>query len=344
MLRSTSCRVYDNYAESGAGTRNRTRDLMNTTVRVRKGPSPIRLRKLKCMNSIITAKALSIRHAYAGRSWFYNFRALPNCLPEVACEKVAAKLLERYSCLTQTWDSEKNSEWLCRIYMSAKMIMSATLQLNAMTYGQERNLRLVSPYLAYYSMLSLLRSIVYTLPEQGWDGGKLFMISHAKAINLAADAIAGIDKEVAAAIKDKALELKAARELISYRSPSSGDANIPDFDEIEEIAILLAEVAQFNSELLEASVLKNATPSSFELLEKYIVDLSKITIEKSVFVDQEDRYRLRYLRRKYPLPPNLLHIMTEGHVEDFFGAWASREGEEDIFDPDKNWRLIFDIP
>jgi hypothetical protein len=106
----------------------------------------------------------------------------------------------------------------------------------------------------------------------------------------------------------------------------------------------MAEVAQFNSEILESSIIKKADNSSFEFLHKYIEDLSSITIEDVEFFDREDAYRLDYLRRKYPRPPNVLHIMTQGHVEDFFGAWLPKDEIEGAFDPDENWGVIFDIP
>jgi hypothetical protein len=142
------------------------------------------------------------------------------------------------------------------------------------------------------------------------------------------------------------LKVKAYRELISYRSPSSGDENIDSIAEVESIAILLCEVAQFNSELLESSILNNADQKTFVFAEKYLSDLSRCEIEGELFFDREDAYRSGYLKRKYPVAPNILHTMTEGHVEDFFGAWLSKEESEkdEVFDPDKNWQLIFDIP
>jgi hypothetical protein len=36
--------------------------------------------------------------------------------------------------------------------------------------------------------------------------------------------------------------------------------------------------------------------------------------------------------------------MSEGHVEDFFGSWCAEEDTDaDIFDPDDNWYIIFDV-
>ena len=48
--------------------------------------------------------------------------------------------------------------------------------------------------------------------------------------------------------------------------------------------------------------------------------------------------------RKHPMPTNILHMMSEGHVEDFFGSWLDQEDSEDGFNPDENWRILFDVP
>ena len=296
------------------------------------------------MNSILTAKTLSEKQEYAGRKWFYNFRELPLIFDGNTSSKIATKLSTRYSILTKNWDAEKNSEWLCRNYLSAKMIMSATLTLNALEFSQKSNLRIVSPYLAYYSILSLLRGLIYTIPEVEWNAGELAKISHQKAISIAYDYVAKFDFDLAKKQIGQTQELKAFRELISYRSPASGDKNISKNCDVLNLATMLSELAQFNSELLEASVIKNANGSSFVFLKSYQDQLSQVTIEDIQFFDTEDSYRLDYLSRKYPLPPNILHVMTEGHVEDFFGAWSPPDNREGCFDPDDNWQLIFDIP
>lgn len=296
------------------------------------------------MNYIYTAKILANKNTFADRAWYYNFRELNQKFDHSICKKVSSRLFVKYSKLTKQWGSDKNSEWLCRIYLSAKMIMIATLQLNVLNYAGDKNMRLVSPYLTYYSILSLLRAIVYTLPEIEWNGGKIVKISHKKAINLAFDYIAKFDQKLSEKFKQDTIKAKADRELISYRAPSSGDSNVEVLNNIKSMTTLLAEVAQFNSEILEASIIKYASNKTFEFIDQYITDLSEIIIETKIFSDQEDHYRLRYLKKKYPVAPNILHIMTEGHVEDFFGAWVSHEESDDGFDPDRDWQLIFDIP
>jgi hypothetical protein len=279
-----------------------------------------------------------------GRDWYYDFRELEQSLDAEKLRKNLDRLSARYSIITKSWDSEKNSEWICRIYLSAKMILSATLQLEALIHARQQNLRIVVPYLEYYTYLALLRAVVYTLPEVEWDNGSLVAISHSKAINLAFDYLSKYNPEKSAKLKELTLDLKANRELISYRSPSSGDGDLVVHDGVETSATLLAEIAQMNSEILERSIHKNADDGGYVFLQSYASQLSEVTIEGRKFFDQEDRYRLGYLMRKYPLPTNIKHMLTEGHVEDFFGAWCAEQGEQGGFDPDHDWRLIFDVP
>lgn len=296
------------------------------------------------MNSILTAKALSQKHQFSGNDWFYDFRELGIFCDEKRTQKAIGRLSQKYSTITKNWNQDRNSEWVYRMYLSAKMILSATLQLEALEHAKRQNLRIVVPYLEYYTFLALLRAIVYTLPEVDWEDGKLAAISHKKAINLSFDYMSSFNPNVTRQLKALTLDLKANRELISYRSPTSGDGGVLKHDDILESATILAEFAQMNSEILERSVLKNSNEQHFVFHRKYVDQLSNVTIEDRKFFDKEDAYRLGYLARKYPLPPNIRHIMTEGHVEDFFGAWCAEEEDENVFDPDDDWGLIFDVP
>lgn len=296
------------------------------------------------MSSILTRKVLSSKHSFAGRQWYYDFRELDSKFTEEQCEVVANRLLERYSQLTKTWTREQNSEWTCRLFMSAKLVMAATLHLNSLSFAEERNLRVVAPYLRYYSVLSLLRAVCYTLPEHEWKDGNLIRITHAAAIDGAVQHLRKFDQTVSEAVQTEIRELKAERELISYRAPSTGDDQVAERNRLLALCTLLAEVAQFNSELLEASLIRHADPKSFEILSEYAEIIASVEIDGHYFGDREDAYRLGYLARKHPHPANIQHLMTEGHVEDFFGAWHAGEDGEELFNPDESWGLIFDIP
>jgi hypothetical protein len=281
---------------------------------------------------------------FAGRDWYYNFREIDAAFAEATCAKVAARLLERYSKLTKAWSTELNSEWTCRLFMAAKLVMSSTLHVNSAHYAQDRNLRVVVPYLQYYSILSLLRAVCYTLPEHDWKDGQLIQISHGAAIDGALEHLRRFDKTVADAAEAEIRELKAERELISYRAPSSGDDQISEKNRFLSLCMLLAEVAQFNSELFEFSLLKHANPAHFRLLSEYAEKIASVEIDGHYFGDNEDAYRLGYLARKQPHPVNMQHFMKEGHVDDFFGAWVAKEDNDELFNPDDMQCIIFDIP
>lgn len=95
---------------------------------------------------------------------------------------------------------------------------------------------------------------------------------------------------------------------------------------------------------MEASLSKNGNPASFEFIPGYAASIAAFEIDGIYFGDSEDAYRLDYLKRKHPRLANIQHMMTEGHVEDFFGAWHSGDDADEIFNPDENWGVIFDIP
>lgn len=281
---------------------------------------------------------------FAGRAWYYDFREIDAAFTDASCANVAARFLQRYSKLTKAWSTELNSEWTCRLFMAAKLVMSSTLHVNAAYFATDKNLRVVVPYLRYYSVLSLLRAVCYTLPEHEWKDGQLIQISHSAAIAGALEHLGRFDRSVADSAKTEIRELKAERELISYRAPSSGDDRISEKNGYLSLCILLAEVAQFNSELFESSMLKHANPAHFCLLSEYAAKIASFEIDGHYFGDNEDACRLGYLARKQPHPVNIQHFMKEGHVDDFFGAWVAKEENDGSFKPDEMQHIIFDIP
>ena len=287
---------------------------------------------------------MSLNATFAGRQWFYSYKELPKISSEEDWGKIADRLTQRYVRLAKQWNEELNSQWTCRFFMAAKLIMSATLKINAADYAEEKNLRVVVPYLHYYAVFSLLRAVCYTLLECQWDNGKLITISHSGAIKGAMCHLSTINKDVAKIAREEIEQLKAQRELISYRAPSSGDDQVLRCNRLLDLCSLLAELAQFNSELMEKSLERHGNPVAFKLLEECVYQIANVTINNHTFSDREDAYRLGYFMRKQPLLANLQSMMTEGHVDDFFGAWAAEQDNPDQFDPDEMKQIIFDIP
>jgi len=303
------------------------------------------------LNAALVAQVKMIVQRYKlsfnSREWFYSFRELQEVCDDARCTKVSGDILKKYAKLTKCWNEELNSEWTCRSYFATKMILNATVLLMNAAYAEEKNLRVVKPYLHYYAVLSLLRCIVYTLPEQQWDDGKLIQISHTKAINLAMDWLGKFNQEKAKEVKHACSLLKAQREIISYRAPASGDENLSEDYDIVAICTLLAEIAQFNSVLLESSIDKNASPDTFVVDWKDMDKIISVEIEGFEFIDRYDAMRLSYNRRKTKRPYNLVCFMTEGQIDDFFGAWDDSEDpdNEEVFNTgNAGSSLIFDIP
>ena len=230
--------------------------------------------------------------------------------------------------------------------MSSKMILNATALWNSLDFAQSVGLRAANPYFEYYATLSLLRGVVFMLPtSQEGDLEALISISHSRAINMAFDWLAHIDQDAATRLKKTTLRLKAQRELIAYKVPASGDKNLSSNYDLLELLILLGELAQLTSELLEASIDKNADPSSFKVLDDHIHAIASVDIEGFSFLDDDDYRRLGYVQRKTQRPYNLANFMHAGLVEDFFDAWDGDEerGEFSNGAP-SNWTAIFEVP
>ena len=301
------------------------------------------------MSHIFVRQTIGQKTKFAGRDWWYEFRCFTNVFSEKSVAKYSLATLSLFSKFTKRWTDELNSEWLCRVYLSAKMVLSASLMLNSLEYAESKNLRISSAYLEYYAIQATLRAVLFTSPLTEWGNGALVKLPHKTSINTVCDILAKLDKDFSQRLKNHILHLKAYRELISYRAPSSGDSFAKaEFDlNLTTLCQLLSEMAQAQSELMEVSLLKNAK-GTYTFLDEYIEQVCHTEIDGRSFWDDEDQYRLDYLRRKHPWPTNIMHIMSEGHVEDFFGAWLPRDDKEneniDFFDPDKNWGVIFDVP
>ncbi len=204
------------------------------------------------------------------------------------------------------------------------MLLAATVQLTSRKYAIAHNLRIGNSYLAYYALLTLSRAVVLTLPNVPWDRGGIVRLSHRKIRNLTIDALRQFDEAFSAEFKALVDEARASRELISYWHPSSGlDRKLTD-ERLIEVCTLLGEVAQFNSEILEASCHKRRL-FNFSFLDTYIEALAGTELHGNIFFDWEDAYRLDYLARKYPMPANIKHILTEGHVDSFLISWGDSE-------------------
>ena len=256
-------------------------------------------------------------------------------------KKSISKLYENN--LAKRWSIDLNSEWICRHYLATKMILNATILLQALEFSRKNGMRLANSYFEYYSVLSLLRAVVCTLPENEWDNGKLITIGHSKAIQQAFEWLDRFNSVKSKSLCEVTKKLKAQRELISYRIPMSADKNLEDEHNIIELLTILAETAQFNSELLSQALTKFANKNTFVFTDTSALKITRVQIDQLDIFDKLDAQRLGYLTRKIPRPVPLQFTMTEGMTEDFFYAWESDYGMFSCGNP-CDWQSIFDIP
>lgn len=286
------------------------------------------------------------------REWYYHFRQFTKSFNPITISAFTRKNLTLFSSITKKWDNHLHSEWICRVYLAAKMVMSATLMINSLRYAESKNIRVTSTYLIYYAIQSTLRAIVFTCPIAKWREGSLITLTHKKTINIACDTIGKLDQNLAYKIKEYIYHLKALRELISYRAPSSGGIHKKIESDLSPIDLctLFCEIAQVQSVLLETSFTKNAK-EDYKFIDHYMDHVCQTEIHEFTFWDEEDWYRFGKFALKHSQPTNLACLLAEGHVEDFFFAWWPEDEDDrenidkkDIFNPDFNWGVIFDLP
>lgn len=152
----------------------------------------------------------------------YEYRFLDNKLVN---DKMKQKIMKRYQKITDKWNTALNSEWVLRNYLAIKMIMGSSLLLNSLIYSKKNNLKVVEPYLHYYSLFTACRSLIFVISEIEWKNGEIMTMNHSKTINIITSELEKIDGKLSKDINKLLLETKDMRELFSYKFPASGLSN-----------------------------------------------------------------------------------------------------------------------
>lgn len=257
--------------------------------------------------------------------------------------------------------TEKNAEWIIRIYSAAKMVMAATLLLNSAEYAMQKNIMASVPYLLYYAAFSASRAFLYTL---AYDVTKnldsLIEVNHSKVLEVVPDIIKNhFDKSLGLKIREQLYYLRGQRELFSYKFPASGIIDEICLDEVVDICGILVELAELASRQVQKVFEKKFLSTDGNILseeqtwmqpdENFINKLICYSIKQPrdseliEWVDREDWHRINYIYRKVKYPVSILFTLTEGMTEDFFRAWCAKE-DKDSFNPDMKLDLIFPLP
>lgn len=279
----------------------------------------------------------------------YEYELLQNEFSASEITNYKNSLLEQYSRLTKDWDDDLHSEWTARMFLAAKMIYSATLLLNTLDYSLRKNLKVVEPYLLYYSLLNCCRCLTFTIPSRLWKNGKVLVDSHSKIRNVTSDCVKRLNIQKGTELHNLITETRDYREFFSYRFPGKGLKNEVQFQNINietitEQCKLLCELSQFNSECFEQSYKKNCTKGIFSLKQNILEACFTYTGDNLHFIDDEDITRIAYIFKKQNGPCNIYFTMTDGMTDDFFGSWVSEDEDDDgSFNPDERPIKIFEF-
>ena len=260
------------------------------------------------MSSIIVPYMILNRKSIGGRGFIYNYR-------EIEDEKNIRPFIDWgikgsvKQC--KAMNEERLHQWMFRLYMAARMILSASHTIQAWDFALSNNLRVAAPHLLYNSLLSASRAAIFACPWCEYSGGEIFTQTHTKSINLTTDILKKYDSDIADKYNERATSLKDLREVLTYKHPTSGDCHFDKARPDKEIT-LLCEIAQIQSELFEQSYTKHVQQQFQFDLDKAPTSLFTHTNAEGSIIDQEDWYRLDYLKRKLRRPMNIRLLMTEG--------------------------------
>jgi hypothetical protein len=237
-------------------------------------------------------------------------------------------------------------EWLVRIYVSLKMILSATVMLSSATYAISKNLQIVVPYLLYYALFNTSRALVFLVPEQRWNDGRLLdAMTHTKTLSVAGAQLAQVSRKSSEQYSLIFQRAQVARDFLSYRFPAKGlrgelESYAPNIGEVLDICRLVCEFAQLNSECLESEFADLDPPNNFA--EAPLQRFFEYQHRFGFVHDDDDYYRLGRTLNKLARPISIRSTATEGLVEDFFGAWDNSIIGADTYGSDNfDWSMIF---
>jgi len=287
-----------------------------------------------------------------GSELTYRYRELPERCSDDELQKYIFRTRELFDSIAHDFDDDRNTEWFIRSYLALKFVLGATVLANSAEYAEARNLQVTLPYLSYYMILNCCRSFLLTLPCVPWRGEKTIEMTHNNILTVTSDKMKRLGQRHAEALESKLWAAKEQRELFTYRFPASGLAIFGDKlihpSEATGIARLLTELAQINLSCLEGRVVQRHPEKRFELLE--LNDMwraMQYEMKKSIetLIDDEDYGRVGYFVRKYQRPVSLGALATDGLVDEFFGAWQSKDDRKgaDWFNADQQWETLLDI-
>jgi hypothetical protein len=281
-----------------------------------------------------------------GLSTSYEYRELEK-LPSDAVKKYVERTRELFAPIAKSFDDGKNTEWLIRSYLSLKYILASTVLGTSAQHAEGQNLKVVMPYLKYYTMLNCCRAFIFTLPCVDWKDEKSIQMTHSNIINTGSDRLKRLNDFECSKHKKRLEAGQNQREFFSYSFPATGLSIFGDdliaLDDAIETARLFADLTQLNLSCLEAAIMKHGKPPYSIVEQDVLWLLMRYDTKLGELIDDDDYQRVGYFLRKYRHPSELASLATAGLVEDFLGAWQSESDTNEFYDPDRDWCLLLSL-
>lgn len=274
---------------------------------------------------------------FTGSDFQYDYSELPSRASEEQIQAYCQAVRQRFAPIARSFTDDDNSLWVLRHFLALKFAIASAILSGSAYYARDHNLMMAVPYFNYYALLSASRAFLLTAPDVAWERNKTMEMTHQKIINVTADLMTRLNRDLATKAKDELERARDHRELFSYRFPGGGLSIVAGNNEPEQVADLvrlIAELAMLNSECFEASLAKLGPATSEIPILKDHDWAQAYEIVGTRVVDGSDREKFQKFVRKWGQVSTLDVMAYDGLVEDFYGAWVSGEDDESLFNPD----------
>ncbi|QRY67965.1 hypothetical protein JVX98_27080 [Ensifer sp. PDNC004] len=281
-----------------------------------------------------------------GSEYCYAYKELPLEATSEQIMQYCSTTRRLFAPIARKITPEDNSLWVLRHYLAIKLVTSASILAGSANFAYDRNLLMGVPYFNYYAVLNACRAYLLTSPHVKWDGRKTVEMTHENILNRTADYMRALDPVRRSLWRARLGELRAQRELFSYRFPLSGPDFVgrPSLDPapVTDFARLIAELASLNTECFQAALKKYASDNIPVPAVSDHAWASLYSLADADVNDTLDRYRFNKYVRGWSTVSTLEVMATDGLMDDLYGSWthSGDDGDLDVFDPDNYSRLL----
>ena len=272
---------------------------------------------------------------FTGSRYCYPYRELAHQAAPEQIRDYCNAIRNRFLPIAKVFTGVDNSRWVLRHFLALKFSISAAILSGSAIYARDHNLLMGAPYFNYYALLNCCRAFLMTAPDIEWRGRPTLEMTHSKILNVTGDLMRRLDGAPQRQWSEKLRLAREHRELYSYQFPGTGLRFVGhgacDPDDTADFARLIVELAMLNSECFEACLFKHAeekvsTPTLADHALGQVYEIAGIHIR-----DAYDSERLGKLVARWGRVSTLEVMASDGMIEDFYGSYASPDGDAGDF-------------